>query len=254
MTSKHAVYFATGSNEWLDLTALGSGRYRLEESSLLNDSLNLGDVIVGAHLDNGGIRFLCVSQKSSYVTWRWLLPKDVAESISLANFLKWIRRAGGLSEQALGGFLILHLPEGSPFDADIEFRRQVDLPGRLKLRGCGRRWSDRVVLLAEALPLLATELEQRLREKRQIEVAGQLPQIQIVDRCRCGDDFCSSFYTQPVFGSIHDIQKALWPPHRWVKLEAARGSLTVDLEWEIIAQVKVLHREDIRNALIAALP
>ena len=53
------------------------------------------------------------------------------------------------------------------------------------------------MLLTEILSLLARELELLLKKQGEFELASQVAQLRIVDRCRCGDDFCSSFYTQP---------------------------------------------------------
>lgn len=51
--------------------------------------------------------------------------------------------------------------------------------------------------LSNVLPALAIELEQLLKNQGEAELAAQVVQLTIVDRCRCGDDFCSSFYTLP---------------------------------------------------------
>ena len=53
------------------------------------------------------------------------------------------------------------------------------------------------MLLRETLPLLAEELERLLRNEGELQLAEQVSGLQIVDRCRCGDDFCASFYTLP---------------------------------------------------------
>jgi hypothetical protein len=53
------------------------------------------------------------------------------------------------------------------------------------------------MLLTEMLPVLAQELQQLLQAQGQLELATQIPRLAIVERCRCGDDFCASFYTQP---------------------------------------------------------
>jgi hypothetical protein len=50
------------------------------------------------------------------------------------------------------------------------------------------------MLLTEILPE-AGELERLLKKSGEPELAAQAPQLTIVDRCRCGDDFCASFYT-----------------------------------------------------------
>ncbi|PYX52990.1 MAG: hypothetical protein DMG76_27355 [Acidobacteria bacterium] len=117
----YAVHFADGSTEQPSLTLLGSGSYRAEESSLVDDSINLGDVIA----NEGGIRFLSVSQKSSYTTLRWTISKSAAESEGLPRFLKQVVEVGGLWEQVMGGLLILHIPQSSAFDAKREFKRQI---------------------------------------------------------------------------------------------------------------------------------
>jgi hypothetical protein len=129
-TRTYTVRFEEGWSEQVSLTPLGSERYRAEESSLANDSINLGDVIAGSRIDEGEIKFLNVSQKSSYVTSRWIIPKSAAESDGLTIFLKKLTDIGGLWERALGGVLIIHLPDGTAFDADREFKLQTNqLPG-----------------------------------------------------------------------------------------------------------------------------
>lgn len=102
--------------------------------------------------------------------------------------------------------------------------------------------------LTEILPLLALDLERLLKNQREIELAAQVPQLAIVDRCRCGDDFCSSFYTQP------KPQGHYGPTHRGIDLDAAEGVLLVDVVAGKIAHVEVLNRPDIRGQLLAAFP
>jgi hypothetical protein len=98
----------------------------MEQSSLTEDSINLGDVIAAELSGDRGIRFINVSRKSSYVTLRWVISKKAADSVGLSAFLKQVTEVGGLWERALGGVLILHLPQASAFDADREFKRQID--------------------------------------------------------------------------------------------------------------------------------
>jgi hypothetical protein len=52
-------------------------------------------------------------------------------------------------------------------------------------------------LLTDTLPAFATELHRLLIEQDEPELAAQVPGLMIFDRCRCGDDFCATFYTQP---------------------------------------------------------
>ena len=102
--------------------------------------------------------------------------------------------------------------------------------------------------LNEILPALAFELEQLFKNQGEPELAAQVSQLAIVDRCRCGDDFCSSFYTQPK-PEGHD-----GPSHRCIDLDAAEGMLLVDVVARKIFYVEVLNRADVRRKLLAALP
>jgi hypothetical protein len=104
------------------------------------------------------------------------------------------------------------------------------------------------VQLTEILPSLALELEQLLKSQGEAELAAQVPQLAVVDRCRCGDDFCSSFYTQP------KPEGHYGPRHRCLDLDAAERMLLVDVVEGKIAPVEVLNRVDVRHRLLAALP
>ncbi|MDP9337838.1 MAG: hypothetical protein M3P45_03105 [Acidobacteriota bacterium] len=53
------------------------------------------------------------------------------------------------------------------------------------------------LLLAELFPQLSSELEQLLTGLGEPALTEQLSELRVLDRCRCGDDFCASFYTQP---------------------------------------------------------
>jgi hypothetical protein len=53
------------------------------------------------------------------------------------------------------------------------------------------------MLLVETLPSLTEELQELLAKVDRAELASQIPALNIVDRCGCGDNFCASFYTQP---------------------------------------------------------
>jgi hypothetical protein len=104
------------------------------------------------------------------------------------------------------------------------------------------------MLLTEMLPVLADELEQLLKKSREPELAAQVPQLTVVDRCRCGDDCCASFYTEP------KPEGTYGPRHRCMELEPAEGMLILDVVAGTIAHVEVLYRDEIRKKLIAAFP
>jgi hypothetical protein len=104
------------------------------------------------------------------------------------------------------------------------------------------------MLLTKVLPKLAVELEQLLREQGELDLAAQVPTLAIVDRCRCGDDFCASFYTHP------KSEGAYGPDLRTLDLDAARGMVILDVVSGLIVHVEVLNRDDVRRPLITSLP
>src|SRR5271157_4380570 len=98
------------------------------------------------------------------------------------------------------------------------------------------------------MPALASELETLLFKAEEPELATQVSGLEIVDRCRCGDDFCASFYTQPKpVGSYG-------PGHRNVALAPEKGRLILDVVAGRIMFVEVLYRDEIREVLSAAVP
>jgi hypothetical protein len=102
--------------------------------------------------------------------------------------------------------------------------------------------------LIEVLPALAAELEELLATQGEHTLATQVRELNIVDRCRCGDDFCSTFYTEP------RPQGSYGKGHRNVELEPADGMLILDVVKEKIVCVEVLYRDEIKRTLHAALP
>jgi len=108
--------------------------------------------------------------------------------------------------------------------------------------------AEKSTRLSEVLPLLSQELERLLNDTGEANLASQVSGLRILERCRCGDDFCASFYTQPKpYGPYG-------PGHRNVILEPAKGMLILDVVDEIIAKVEILYRDDIRQTLLAVLP
>ncbi|MGB2677263.1 MAG: hypothetical protein WAN12_09290 [Candidatus Acidiferrum sp.] len=103
-------------------------------------------------------------------------------------------------------------------------------------------------LLTDTLPTFAAELRQLLVEKGEPELAAQVPSLAIFDRCRCGDNFCATFYTRP------KPNGAYGSGHRNVALTPEEGMLILDVVAGEIACVEVLDREDVRQKLIEVLP
>ena len=72
------------------------------------------------------------------------------------------------------------------------------------------------LLLAAVLPEFASELRQLLDEQGEPELAAQVTELTILDRCRCGDDFCATVYTQP------KPNGGFGPPPGWDRTRARR--------------------------------
>jgi len=104
------------------------------------------------------------------------------------------------------------------------------------------------VLLVETLPELADELQSALQQRNRLELAAQVRTLEIIERCRCGDDFCSSFYTQP------KPEGSYGPGLETIELDAAIGMLILDVVQGKIAHVEVLNNDRNRQKLFAALP
>ncbi|HTZ76062.1 MAG TPA: hypothetical protein VMB47_19245 [Candidatus Aquilonibacter sp.] len=104
------------------------------------------------------------------------------------------------------------------------------------------------LLLTDTLPAFAAELRQLLEAQGEQELAAQVPGLVILDRCRCGDDFCATFYAQPKPDSSYG------PGHRNVALTPEEGMLILDVVGGEVACVEVLDRPDVRVKLSAVLP
>ena len=102
--------------------------------------------------------------------------------------------------------------------------------------------------LCEAMPTVATELRELLDRQGEAELAAQVSSLKIFERCRCGDDFCATFYTQP------KPNGAYGPGHRNVALTPDEGMLILDVVAGEIMCVEVLDREDVRQKLDEVLP
>ena len=108
--------------------------------------------------------------------------------------------------------------------------------------------TEKRLLLADTLPAFSAELRQLLEEQGEPVLAAQVPGLMILDRCRCGDDFCATFYTQP------KPEGGFGHGHRNVRLMPEDGMLILDVVAGEIACVEVLDREDIRQILLSILP
>jgi hypothetical protein len=102
--------------------------------------------------------------------------------------------------------------------------------------------------LIEVLPVFAGEIEELLKKQNESKLAAQITSLTIVDRCRCGEDFCAAFYVEP------KPHGAYGPGHRNVDLEPESGMVILDVVNDRIMQIEVLYRDEIRQAIQTAVP
>ena len=103
-------------------------------------------------------------------------------------------------------------------------------------------------LLQESLPDLAEELTSLLRKKNERGLVEQVPFLRLVDRCRCGDDFCATLYTAP------QPNGAYGPNHESLSLNPASGQLILDLVDRTIVCIEILFREGLRSRVLQLFP
>ncbi len=102
--------------------------------------------------------------------------------------------------------------------------------------------------LADILPEFAIELRTLLVDSDQPGLADQVAALVIYDRCRCGDSFCASFYTQP------KPDGAYVGDHHTIGLGPKEGMIALDVVNTRIAHVEVLYRDEIRKTLLCKIP
>ena len=119
---------------------------------------------------------------------------------------------------------------------------------RLKRQPSPLPYTKPPTLLVEVLPEFAVELENLLSEEGKPELASQVQQLRILDRCRCQDDFCSTFYVCP------KPEGSYGPDHDTVVLSPKEGMVNVDVTDGKVACIEVLYRKDVQARLHAFLP
>lgn len=101
-------------------------------------------------------------------------------------------------------------------------------------------------LLDDVAPGLEAELIELLTEVGEFTLAAKVKHLAIYDRCRCGDSFCSSFYT---------VAERTTPWPTGTRTLALRpGSLHLDVLDSIVLYVEVLYRDDLKLKIVAAVP
>jgi hypothetical protein len=102
--------------------------------------------------------------------------------------------------------------------------------------------------VAEVFPEFCVELVALVSSSERPDLASQIPDLPVVDRCRCGQDNCAHFYTAP------PPKGSYGPGHGNVLLGASRGLVILDVVHDNVVAVEVLDRADVKRALDAALP
>jgi hypothetical protein len=101
-------------------------------------------------------------------------------------------------------------------------------------------------LLATVLPEIAEQLRLLLLEKGRDELAAQVQDIRIFDRCRCGVDGCGSFQARPQPGASYaDEHLCVWPH---------RGMILLNIFDGRIGHVEITSRPDVHDVLAKRFP
>ena len=103
-------------------------------------------------------------------------------------------------------------------------------------------------LLQESLPDLAHELTALLRNRNERELVEQIPNLRLVDRCRCGDDFCATLYTAT------KPKGAYGGDHETLFLDPSTGQLILDLVHRTIVCIEILFRDDLLKRVLQLFP
>ena len=100
--------------------------------------------------------------------------------------------------------------------------------------------------LKEVYPEFADELRGLLSDEP--DLASSVEELQLIDRCRCEDNFCSSFYTAP------PPNGAWGAGHENIVLDSASGMIILDVVDRKITMVEVLDRNDVRKKIQQLIP
>jgi hypothetical protein len=101
--------------------------------------------------------------------------------------------------------------------------------------------------LGESLPTLVDEVASLLRQEGEPELAKQVGGLPLVDRCRCGDDFCATIYTAASADRKYGV-------HRNIALHPQAGFLILDLRDQRMVCIEILYRPEIREQVLKLMP
>ncbi len=132
------------------------------------------------------------------------------------------------------------------------------MPGRR--RGMRFRWARKRIapafeapFLSEIAPEFADEILTALRDAGKPSIAKQVPDLQVVGRCKCTEETCATFFIgycpSKRFFRSHEAEPD--PP---LHLKTPSGRFTVDLVNKKISCIELMDRPEIRQALLNNLP
>lgn len=129
-TVDESVQLTDSITETMSVTPLGEDLFRLEDMpiSALFEEMDIaqGDVIKATRDPDGSLRFSMVVVRSSLRMRGFLVGRDILESDAFRVFTDTLTAAGGSSERVFGGVLVVHVPDGSPFNPAVELDTVVE--------------------------------------------------------------------------------------------------------------------------------
>jgi hypothetical protein len=105
-----------------------------------------------------------------------------------------------------------------------------------------------MALIRDVFPDFSEELVGLVEASTRPELAAGIPDLPVVDRCRCGQSNCAHFYTAP------RPEGAYGPGHESVPLDSEKGWIILDVVGGTVVAVEILDRPDVKRQLDAVLP
>jgi hypothetical protein len=109
------VHFRSGS-ETLELTPLGSNRYRMEFGRLCASHPDNGDLIEAVQLPDGSLKFRRIVKRAGFQKRGYFISKQMADSENFSRLCQRVISLGGRWELNFGGYFVLYLPPNVPFE------------------------------------------------------------------------------------------------------------------------------------------
>ena len=104
---------------------------------------------------------------------------------------------------------------------------------------------EEAMLLSEVIPDVAAELAQGLLLESRPELAAQVAELRLANRCRCHDSFCASFATEAIEPWPDSAERIICPMRGLSAVFAVDGR---------IVYVELLNRPEVRARLLELLP